>query len=59
MDLRDAMNRRPPLNKAAYIQRVRQVCRSKRAQKVASAYTRGLRNACKEVIRNKGAATRG
>ena len=51
--------RRPVLSKAAYMKRVRQVCRSKHAQKVAAKYARGLRNVCKEVVRQKGAATRG
>ena len=58
-DLRDATNRRPALSKPAYIRRVRQVCRSKKAQQVAGAYARGLRAACRQVIKNKGAAIRG
>jgi hypothetical protein len=58
-DLSDAVAKRPVLDKAAYSQRVRAVCRSQRAQAVAAACAKSLRKTCAEVIRNKGAATRG
>jgi hypothetical protein len=58
-DLQDALAKRPILEKAAYQNRVRAVCRSQRAHAVAAACAKTLRKTCAEVIRNKGAATRG
>ena len=59
MDLKDAVAKRPVLGKMAYKTRVRSVCSSQQAQRVAMACARGLKKVCKEVVRNKGAATRG
>ena len=59
LDLADALKKRPVLSKMAYKARVRSVCRSKRSQAVASACAIGLKKVCKEVIKKKGAATRG
>jgi 3-methyladenine DNA glycosylase/8-oxoguanine DNA glycosylase len=58
-DLSDAVAKRPVLDKAAYAARVKAVCRSQCAQAVAAACAKSLRKTCAEVIRNKGAATRG
>ena len=59
MDLKDAVAKRQVLGKMAYKKRVRSVCSSQQAQRVAKACTRGLKKVCREVVRNKGAATRG
>ena len=59
LDLKDANARRPPVSKAAYRQRVRAVCRSPKAQEVAAACANGLVRVCKEVVKKKGAASRG
>ena len=58
-DLADMVNRRPVLNKMAYRARVREVCRSAKAKRVAKNIAGGLRKVCKEVLDKKGAATRG
>ena len=59
LDLKDVVAKRPVLGKMAYKGRVRSVCSSQQAQRVAKACARGLRRVCQEVVRNKGAATRG
>ena len=59
LDSRDAVKKRPVLSKMAYKARVRAVCRSKRAQAVASACALGLKKVCREVVKKKGAATHG
>ena len=59
MGLKDAVAKRPVLGKMAYKSRVRTVCSSQQAQRVAMACARGLKKVCKEVVRNKGAATSG
>ena len=58
-DLSDAVAKRPALDKAGYANRVRAICRTPRAQAVAGACSKSLRKTCAEVIRLKGAATRG
>ena len=59
LDLQDLTRGRPPLDRAAYWARVRAVCKSQRAQRAGAAYAKGLRNVCKEVVKKKGAASRG
>jgi hypothetical protein len=59
MDLKDALAKKAVLGKAAYRQRVRSVCSSQEAQRVAKACAFGLRKVCKEIVAKKGAATRG
>ena len=59
LDLQDAVAKKKVLSKAAYRARVRRVLRSKKAQAVAAACAKGLRSVCREVVKNKGAATRG
>ena len=59
MDLKDAVAKRPVLGKMAYRSRVRSVCSSQQAQRVAKACARGLKMVCREVVRKEEAATRG
>jgi hypothetical protein len=58
LDFADLRAKRPVPGKIAYRQRVRNVCRSKKAQRVAAACAKGLRKVCQEVLRKKGAASR-
>ena len=48
MDLADLRTKRPPLDKAAYIARVKGIMRS--AQTVAKSYAARLRKTCKQII---------
>ena len=57
MDLKDAMAKKAPLGKMAYRERVRAVCRSKKAQTVASSYAKSFRKVCAAVVKKKGAAS--
>lgn len=59
LDLKDALAKRRPLNKTAYRRRVRAVCRSPKAKAAAAAFANGLLRVCKEVVKKKGAASRG
>ena len=58
-DLADMVSRRPVLGKHAYRARIRAVCRSARARRVAKNLAGGLKKVCREVLDKKGAATRG
>ena len=57
MDLKDAMAKMAPLGKMAYKERVRAICRSKKAQTAASNYAKSFRKACAAVVKKKGAAS--
>ena len=57
MDLQDAVAHRPVLGRAAYIARVRAVCKTKKAQAVAASQAKLMKRVCKAVITKKGAAT--
>ena len=57
MDLKDAVAKQPPLSKTAYIRRVRSVCQSKKAQRVAATQALQMKRVCREVVKNKGAAS--
>ena len=59
LDLQDAVAKRPVLGKAAYKERIKRICKSKRAQSVAVNIAGGLKKVCLEVVANKGAASRG
>ena len=59
MDLADAVAKRPVLGKMAYTQRVRGVLKQKKAQNVAKACALGLKKVCREILKKRGAATRG
>ena len=55
-DLKDLKEGKPVLSKAAHRVRIRDICRTRRAQRVAQGYWKGFRSACKRVIKNGGAA---
>ena len=57
-DLEDIRQKRPVLGKMAYIQRVKVLFRSKKAQDVAKQYAKKLKSTCKEIVNRKGAAAR-
>ena len=57
-DLADLRMKRPPLGKTAYIQRVKTLFRSAKAQGVAKNLARRFRKTCKEVLEKKGGAAR-
>jgi len=59
MDLADLKARRRPVQKTALKQRVRALLRSAKAQSVARSCFKSLRKTCQEVLKKKGAATRG
>ena len=59
LDLWDLKSGRGALGKTAYKARIRLVLRRKETQKVAARFSTQLYSACKEVIKKKGAATRG
>ena len=56
MDLADLRAKKPPLDKAAYIARVKATIRTAKAQQVAKAFAKKLRSSCAQVVRRKGAA---
>ena len=58
MDLKDLRLKRKPLGKIAYVQRVKTLFRSARAQNVAEKFAKKFRSTCKEVLKNKGAGAR-
>ena len=58
-DLADLVKKRPVLGKMAYKLRIGAVIRSAKAQRVAKNYAAGLEKVCREVIKKKGAMTRG
>ena len=57
-DLADLVARRAPLGKMAYRKRIVNVCRSQKAQQVASNCCKGLRKVCREVVDRHGAMAR-
>jgi transposase len=57
-DLEDLRLQKPPLNKSQYLQRVKQVLRTVKAQNVAKAKFRNLKKVCQEVVEKKGAMSR-
>ncbi len=59
MDLKDALAKRPALSKAAYRRRLRALLKSPSARAVAAADANGLYKVCEEVLRKRGAASRG
>ena len=50
--MKDAVAKQQVLGKMAYKKRVRIVCSSQQAQRVAKACTRGLKKVCREVVHN-------
>ena len=59
LDLADLRRKRKPLEKSAYVARVRSVLKSQKAKTVAANIAKSLRKTCREVITKKGAASRG
>ena len=57
MDLKDAVAKRPVLGKTAYKARVRNLCRSKQAQAVASNHAKSLKGVCRIILQKKGGAS--
>ena len=57
-DMKDMQARRPVLGKMAYRARIRSICKSRQAQRVAASYTLGLRKVCQQVINKEGAASK-
>ena len=57
-DLQDLRNKLQPLTKTKYIERVKQVLQSQKAQRKASNIATGLKAVCKEVVAKGGAAAR-
>ena len=58
-DLKDLQEKRPALNKTAFMVRVHTVLRARRTQHAASRLALGLINVCTEVKAKRGAASRG
>ena len=59
MDLRDLIEKRPPVDKAGLRARVRLVVAQQKSKAVALNLVAGLLKTCKLVQKNKGAAVRG
>ena len=57
MDLQNAVAKRLVLGKAAYKARVRAVCRSKQAQRVAANQAKLMKRVSRRVVLKEGAAT--
>ncbi len=58
-DLKDLQAKRPVLKKPGYLKRVQAVCRSPRAQEVASKCAQNFRKACQQISGAGGAAAGG
>ena len=58
MDVKDLRLKRKPLGKTAYVQRVKTLFRSAKAQGVAKKFAKKFRSTCKEVLENGGAGAR-
>jgi hypothetical protein len=56
--LKDLRLKRPALGKSAYLQRVRRILWSRKAQTVAGKMAGNLRKVCKQVVKKRGAASR-
>ena len=57
MDLADLRAKRRPLSKTAYVQRVKSVIRSQKAQGARKKFAARFRTTCKQVFDRGGAAT--
>ena len=56
-DKRDAMAKRLVLGKTVYKASVRNLCRSKQAQAVASNHAKSLKGVCRIILQKKGGAS--
>ena len=59
LDLRDLVQKRPPVDKAGLRARVRQVVAQQKSKAVAKNLVAGLIKTCRQVQKHKGAAARG
>ena len=59
MDLADLKAKRRPIQRTALKARVRRLVQTERAKAVAKNFVVGLRQVSAEVVRKKGAASRG
>ena len=59
MDLKDAVAKKPVLTKAAYKERIRRVCMSRKCQAVAGNCAKSFRRTCRRVVDAGGAAVKG
>ena len=59
LDLRDLLQKRPPVDKAGLRARVRQVVAQQKSKAVAKNLVAGLIKTCRQVRKHKGAAARG
>ena len=59
LDLKDAVAKRPILSKMAYIQRVRRVLKSPKAQTTAKNIALRFKKACRSVVKGGGIAIKG
>ena len=57
-DLEDYKNKRQPLTKAQYVNRVKQVLQTQRVQEKAANIAAGFRKICKQISDKSGAAAR-
>ena len=58
-DLADLQAKRPPVNRAGLLGRVRSLMRSAASKRVARAYCRGLKKVCREIVASGGVASSG
>lgn len=58
-DLADLVQKRPPLGKMAYRQRILAICRTPKSNQVAANIYKSFMKVCKQVVKAKGARIRG
>ena len=58
LDLRDAVQKKPVLEKPAYRARVQRVMKTAKSKAVAQAIIKGFRKTCQEVVESGGMAAR-
>ena len=59
MDLRDLVEKRPPVDKSGLKSRVRMVVAQQKSKSVANNLVASLLKTCKHIQKNKGAVARG
>ena len=59
MDLADLKAKRPPVQRTALQARVRSLLRAVKAKSMSKNHVQSLHKTCREVVKTKGAATRG
>ena len=58
LDLRDAVQKKPVLEKPAYRARVQRVMKTAKSKAVAQAIIKGFRKTCQDVVESGGMAAR-